>query len=117
MRAFQLLQQAGQKREQAERARRLATATTAADVSNALLTYTRQLDEQARPLEERAVELATSETRQRPSSRNEEDKPPPPRPLAGPARRLQRCLYHGVGSPAARGIAANPQQATEACDG
>jgi hypothetical protein len=73
MRAFQLLQQAGQKREQAERARRLATATTAADVSDALLTYTRQLDEQARPLEERAVELATSETRQRPSSRNEED--------------------------------------------
>jgi hypothetical protein len=35
----------------------LATATTAADVSDALLTYTRQLDEQARPLEERAAEF------------------------------------------------------------
>ena len=56
MRAFQLLQWAGHTREQAERARRLATAaTTATDVSDALLTYARQLDEQARQLEERAA--------------------------------------------------------------
>src|SRR5215471_21203778 len=52
-----LLKRAQHKREQAERARRLARATSAADVAERLLLYAGRLDEQARKLEERVVQM------------------------------------------------------------
>jgi hypothetical protein len=55
---LQLLNHARHKRNQADRARRLATATTADDVAERLLLYAGRLEEQARKLEDRAVQLA-----------------------------------------------------------
>jgi hypothetical protein len=55
-----LLKRAQHQREQAERARRLANATTAGDVAERLLLYAGRLDEQARKLEDRAVQLQRS---------------------------------------------------------
>jgi len=53
-----LLKRAQHRREQAERARRLASATTASDVAERLLLYAERLDEQACKFEDGAVQLA-----------------------------------------------------------